>query len=697
MPTQSLLVELLTEELPPKALRGLGEAFAGEIVRGLSDAKFVSSEAQFEFFATPRRLAALIRGVSEQPKRSVAMRKGPSVKSGLDAEGKPTKALEGFLRANGVSFADLKRQGEGKKEFFYFEAEAEAQSLPDALEAAAKEAARKLPVPKLMRWGDRVHYFARPVHGLVAMLGDKVLPVSLFGFEASNVTRGHRFLSQGDVAIPDAESYARVLREQGRVVVSFDERLGEIRAQVERLAQPLGASPAADESLYEEVAALVEWPKALVGTFEEHFLGVPQECLILTMQQNQKYFPLVDAQGKLINKFVVVSNMEIADGDYGNIVKGNERVLRARLSDAAFFYEQDSKETLESRLPKLEGIVYQNKIGSLRERVTRLVALASEIARLTGADAALCERAALLSKCDLVTDMVGEFPELQGQMGYRYALLDKESSIVANAIGQQYMPRFAQDELPQDPVAVAVSLADKIEALVGIFGVGMAPTGDKDPFALRRAALGAIRMLLGLDVDVPALLRFAQKLFPEGALSDSAAEEVYDFMLQRLSVMQQQNFPRDVVAAALDARPAEFKSLPSKLAALAVFRGLPEAGALSAANKRVANLLKKADAPLADVDESLFETEQEKQLLIAVRELTRDVRAIALEKDYEKALRRLAQIKPAVDAFFDGVMVLADDPKARQNRLNLLGLLNGELNRDANIGLLEPEGAETAA
>lgn len=692
MTNKSLLIELRTEELPPKALRNLSEHFAKEIVDSLEKALLIEKGTEWEIYATPRRLGLLVKNVLPKQNKIKVVKKGPSVKVGLDENGKPTKALEGFLRSNGIEFKDLGRMDDGKQEVFVREYEEEGRGLSDLLGDFVAESIKKLPIPKMMRWGASPYTFVRPAHSLVALHGDEVVDMEVLGLKSGRTTMGHRILAKDEIEIADADSYKSVMRDKGFVVVDFDARKKAIHDDVTKLADARKASVVADDALFEEVTGLVEWPVVLEGSFEERFLGVPQECLILTMQQNQKYFPLVDKENKLINHFLLVSNLQTPDGKYDTIVKGNERVLRARLSDAEFFYKQDLKNSLESRLEALNNVVYHNKIGSQRERVDRLVKLSIIIAGLLKCDVAQSERATLLSKCDLVTEMVGEFPELQGTMGYYYALHDKESKVVATAIKEHYKPRFSHDDLPEGMVSTVVALSDKIETLVGIFGIGLIPTGDKDPFALRRQALGVIRMMMNLDLDVCKLIKTVHELFPKGILSQESPCQVYEFILARLDVLLQQNYPVDIVRAVLNKKPTVFNDLEKKLEALKVFTTLPEAQALASANKRVKNLVKKADQPLGDVNEELLSQDEEKALLKSVRELTRDLRMLLSNDDFEGSLRRLAKIEPEVDKFFEKVMVMDPDPKVKQNRLNLLNLLSDELNRIADIGELSSQG-----
>ena len=683
--TQTLLIELLTEELPPKALNNLGNHFAAAVAEGLEKAQLIQGNVQYTAYASPRRLAVQVQNVKAVQDDQHVVKKGPAVANAMK-DGAPTKALEGFARSCGADIGSLKIIHDGKQDVYAHEFTQAGKPLSELLEDIINQAVKKLPIPKVMRWGSSTHTFVRPVHGLVILHGANVVPANVLGLQSGNTTVGHRFLSDGLITIQNADSYAEQMREQGKVIASFATRKAAIQTALDQHAGRLNATTAADEALLDEVTALVEWPVVLEAGFEAHFLEVPQECLILTMQQNQKYFPLLDANGRLMNRFLLVSNLEAADPSH--IIHGNERVLRARLSDAEFFYKQDQKNTLESRLPKLANVVYHNKIGSQAERIERLQSIAAHIAAALGADRAQAERAARLAKADLVTEMVGEFPELQGTMGKYYARLDGESATIADAIEQHYRPRFAGDALPESPVATAVALADKLETLVGIWGIGLIPTGDKDPYALRRAALGILRMLMQHGLDVNDLIQTAFASFPQGLLNDKTPAEVADFMQARLAVLLQNDYPQDIVAAVLAKRPGRLNDLAARLEAVAAFKALPEAAALAAANKRVQNLLKKADAELGVVNEALLQQDEERALYAAAQAMQPKIEAALAHQDFQTALSELAAVKPQVDAFFDGVMVMADDAAVKQNRLNLLNQLSQQMNAVADIALL---------
>jgi len=683
--TQTLLIELLTEELPPKALNNLGNHFAQSIAEGLEKAQLIDGAAQFTAYASPRRLAVSVANVKPVQADQHVVRKGVSVAAGMK-DGVPTKALEGFARSCGVEIGSLKIIHDGKQDVYAHEFTQAGQTLAALLGEIINTAIKKLPIPKVMRWGSSTHTFVRPVHGLVALHGADVVPVNVLGLDSGRQTLGHRFLSQGAIIFAQADDYAKQIAEQGKVIASFAERRAAIKAALDKVSGSLNARVAADDALLDEVTALVEYPVVLQAEFEAHFLAVPQECLILTMQQNQKYFPLLDQNGKLMNRFLLVSNLQTADPSH--IIHGNERVLRARLSDAEFFYKQDQKATLESRLPKLEHVVYHNKIGSQAQRIDRLQTIAAHIAEQLGTDRATAERAARLAKADLVTEMVGEFPELQGTMGKYYAVLDGEQPEIAAAIEQHYQPRFAGDKLPESPIATAVALADKLETLVGIWGIGLIPTGDKDPYALRRAALGVLRMLMNSPLSINDLLRTVAAQFPQDLLAADTVAEVADFMQARLAVLLQNDYAQDTVAAVLAQRPDRLDDLVDKLQAVESFKKLPEAAALSAANKRVQNLLKKADAQLGAAQENLLQEDAEHALFAATQALRPTVQAALAKHDFQAALTALSAVKPQVDAFFDNVMVMADDAAVKQNRLNLLNELSQLMNAVADISLL---------
>lgn len=691
--TATLLVELLTEELPPKALPRLGSTFAARIYDGLRERELVAGEHPFRWFAAPRRLAITVPGVrAVAPSREVTDKIMPLAVA-LDAEGRPTPALLKKLDAKGIpveAVAGFERRVDGKAEALFYTREERGASLDDVLGDVVRDAVKALPIPKLMRWGAGDAQFVRPVHKLVMLHGERVVPGRVLDLEAGRVTRGHRFMSRGDIALATAEAYEPTLLAEGKVVPDFAERRADIERQLVAVAAEQGASLGEYADLLDEVTALVEHPTVYVGEFEAEFLAVPQECLILTMRANQKYFPLFDASGRLLNRFLIVSNMRL--GDPSNIVTGNQRVVRPRLSDARFFYEQDRRHTLDSRLPRLAPVVYHNRLGSQLERVERLERLAGHIAGRVHGDVTLASRAARLAKADLVTDMVGEFPELQGIMGRYYALNDGEGEVVADAIQAHYQPRFAGDALPAGNVACAVALADKLDALVGFFGIGQIPTGDKDPFGLRRAALGVLRILMEtpLPLDLAALIRDAAAGFkpPQLCVPDFEAQ-LLDFMFERLrNLLRDAGHAVDLVDAVLALRPTRIDLVPAKLDAVRTFRALPEAEALAAANKRIVNILKKAEGEVPEPDVALLQEEAEKALFHQVVEVAPLVRSHMANEDYTDALCVLAGLRAAVDSFFDNVMVMADEPLTRQNRLALLRQLAALMNQVADLSRL---------
>jgi glycyl-tRNA synthetase beta chain len=706
MTIDTLLVELLTEELPPKALRKLGVAFAAEIYRGLELNGFLEQDAQQLVFASPRRLAVQITKVRNMSAPKEIRTKLMPASVGLDAAGKPTSALKKKLLTLGYhSDVDLdaivlervSREQDGKNEvLIHRDLSAEAH-LWIRVQGAIEEAIEKLPIPKVMSYqladGEATVQFVRPVHRLVAMHGSNVLTVSVLGLTASNVTEGHRFQGEKTIALGDASEYEARLESFGNVIPSFDKRRAEIDRQLRANASAQGATlevGGAYDVLLDEVTALVEYPTVYVGEFEAVFLDVPQECLILTMRANQKYFPLLDTAGKLTNKFLIVSNMRLDDAT--NIISGNERVIRPRLADARFFFDQDRKQTLASRLPKLASVVYHNKLGSQGERVERVAAIARDVAKLIGAPIDHSVRAAQLAKADLVTDMVGEFPELQGTMGRYYALHDREASDVADAIEDHYKPRFAGDSLPRGIVGCAVALADKLETVTGLFGIGQVPTGDKDPFALRRHALGIVRILVEHDLPVSLrdLIRVAFIAF-KGKITD-AYDELENFIFQRFEgFLREQGYTANEVDAVLSQRPLLLNLVPRQLAAVRAFVQLPEAESLAAANKRVANILKKNEqngSAFAGAQESMLVEAAERGLFAALKKTTPGATTMYQAQDFTGYLKSFAVLKEPVDAFFDNVMVMAEDPKLRDNRLALLRELRDAMNKVADISKL---------
>jgi len=697
MTTDSLLVELLVEELPPKALRKLGEAFAASIAQGLRTQGLCSADAPVRAFASPRRLAVLVASVSAQAAERTMLQKLMPVSVGLDAQGRATPALLKKLAALGAdesALPALKRQIDGKAETLFLDTTVKGASLAAGLQKALDEALAQLPIPKVMQYqladGWSSVNFVRPAHALVALHGAEVVPVTALGLDAGRITQGHRFEAASPrIEIRDADGYAAQLREQGAVIAAFDERRAEVEAQLARAAQARGLQTIRDEALLDEVTALVERPNVLACRFERQFLDVPQECLILTMKANQKYFPLLDADGRLTDSFLVVSNVSPADPR--RVVEGNERVVRPRLADAKFFFDQDRKTRLADRVERLGSVVHHNKLGSQLERVQRIRKLASAIAEKLHADVAQAERAAWLCKADLVTDMVGEFPELQGIMGRYYARHDGEPAAVADAIEAHYRPRFAADTLPADNIGSAVALADKLDTLIGIFGIGLVPTGDRDPFGLRRQALGVLRILAEreLPLDLRELLQLAKLAFAPGVVADSVDADLHAFILERLrGYLRERGFPPDEIEAVVGQRPVRIDQVLPRLQAVRAFRSLPEALSLASANKRIRNILKKAEVRRTDVEPALLQERAEKDLHRVTGQLLPQVRARVGDGDYTQALCLLAGVRREVDTFFDEVMVMTDEPLTRDNRLALLAQLEALMNQVADISSL---------
>jgi glycyl-tRNA synthetase beta chain len=660
-----LLVELLTEELPPKSLRVLSEAFAEKVLDALAKAQLAQGR-DLHVFATPRRLAFSIGGVEGSAAGRETEVAGPAAKA-------PPAAIEGFARKHGVAPSQLEKRATPKGEVVVARVKVKGATLDEMLAPAVEEALKALPIPKVMRWGAGEAQFVRPVHGLMMLHGERVVSGHVLGLTSGRTTAGHRFLGSKAIDIPRADEYERRLEADGKVLAAFAQRRAEIERQLKDAAAREAGSLGGYADLLDEVTALVEYPRVYAGGFDAAFLEVPQECLILTMRQNQKYFPLFDEHGKLRPRFLIVSNMDARDPKH--IVGGNERVVRPRLEDARFFYNQDRKQRLESRVPALAKVVYHGKLGSQLERVQRVQILAGEIARRLKADVVLTERAAWLAKADLLTGMVGEFPELQGVMGRYYALHDGEPPEVADAVEQHYRPRFAGDELPAGPIAAAVALADKLEALKGLFGVGQAPTGERDPFGLRRAALGIVRILVEKSLALP--------------LDDFVAVDVKTFILERSrGYFRERGYTANEVEAVLCLAPGRLDLVPKQLEAVRAFAELPEAESLAAANKRIGNILKQAETVPAGFDPALMVLPEEKSLAKTFDRLQPDVDRAYGALDYTGALKALATLKSPVDAFFDKVMVMDKDPRVRANRIGFLGRLHATMNRIADLSKL---------
>jgi len=711
---QTLLVELFTEELPPKALKKLGDAFANSITDGLRSRGLIGGEPtsgtpksnsstggafEAKVFATPRRLAFCISHVLDVAADQSFVEKLMPVAVGLDKDGHATPALTKKLAAKNLAHIDvatLERGHDGKADQLIYRGMAEGQSLQAGLQQALDEAIKNLPVPKVMSYqladGATTVQFVRPAHGLVALYGANVVPVTALGLTAGRTTHGHRFQGAADIELKHADEYESRLENEGAVVANFDKRKNDIESQLRETAELHGANLGpTDEyaALLDEVTALVERPTVYVGAFETEFLSVPAECLILTMKLNQKYFPLFNRAGKLSNQFLIVSNMRLDDPH--NIIEGNQRVVRPRLSDARFFFETDKKSTLDARVLKLANVVYHNKLGNQLQRTERVEKLSGQIAKLIGADVTQTMRAAHLAKADLLTDMVGEFPELQGTMGRYYALQDGESPAVADAIEQHYWPKGAGGVLPQNVVATAVMLADKLETLAGLFGIGQVPTGDKDPFALRRHALGVIRVLieLKLTVTLPELVAAAFASFFSVAGFTNASTELETFIQERLrGYLREQSYSALEVESVLAQRPARLDQLPERLAAVREFMSLPEALNLAAANKRIGNILKKSDPVTSNAQQAMLAEPTEHSLFEAMQSTAPKFDQYFAAQNYTAALKSLAPLKIPVDAFFENVMVNADDLALRNNRLALLNDLHLMMNKVADLSKL---------
>jgi glycyl-tRNA synthetase beta chain len=694
---QTLLVELLTEELPPKALAKLGEAFASGIAAGLMSRGFLEADSVATSYATPRRLAVSISDVrAMSPDKSIREKVLP-VSVALNAEGQPAapllKKLAALAQTAGtgeIRPQDLERAPDGKADSFFYTYTARGSALQGGLQAALEDAVAKLPIPKVMSYqrpdGSTVQ-FVRPAHKLIGLHGADIVPVTLLGLQAGRTTLGHRFLAAGELQIANADAYADVLQSQGRIIPGVTPRKEKIRTAL--LEKAGGDAVLMPEALLDEVTALVEWPVVYACNFEETFLSVPQECLILTMQTNQKYFALTDAGGRLRSRFLIVSNLDTANPEH--IIGGNERVVRPRLSDAKFFFEQDKKKKLADRVPGLASVVYHNKLGTQGQRTDRVKALANKIAVLLGNDSALAERGALLAKADLLTDMVGEFPELQGIMGTYYARHDGEHEEVAQAISEHYQPRFAGDALPATATGTAVALADKLETLVGIWGIGLQPTGDKDPFALRRHALGILRMLVEkrLPLSIDKLLTATATLFEGNSNFKDQKADITAFLFDRLrGLLRERGFAQNEIEAVVAQNPDRLDNIVERLDAVKAFAALPEAESLAAANKRITNILKKTAAATGTVQQNLLQEQAEQGLFTAIEKLKPQVDAAFAGGDFTGTLKSLAHLRDNVDAFFNDVMVMAEDEQLRNNRIALLSNLHGMMNRVADISKL---------
>ena len=693
MTTQNFLVEIGTEELPPKALKTLATSFADNVEAELNHAGL--SFDKIEWFAAPRRLAVKVLNLATQQPSKEIEKRGPAVSAAFDAEGKPTKAAEGWARGCGITVEQAERIATDKGEWLVHRAKIEGQPTKNLLNDIVANALAKLLIPKPMRWADKTVQFIRPVHTVTMLLGDELIEGEILGVASARTIRGHRFLGEKEFEIQHADQYPQLLREKGSVVADFNERKAEILAKSQAKATALGGVADIEESLLEEVTSLVEYPNVLAAKFEERFLAVPAEALVYTMKGDQKYFPLYektegDKDGKLLPHFIFVSNINPEDPTA--IIEGNEKVVRPRLTDAEFFFKTDLKQKLVDRLPRLETVLFQQQLGTLKDKTDRIEQLAGEIAKQIGADEAKAKRAGLLSKCDLMTNMVFEFTDTQGVMGMHYARHDGENEEVAVALNEQYMPRFAGDKLPKSLVASAVALADKFDTLTGIFGIGQAPKGSADPFALRRAALGALRIIVekNLPLDLEDLVKKSAALFGDKLTNQNVVADVVDFMLGRFRAWyQDEGIAVDVIQAVLARRPTRPADFDARVRAVSHFRTLDSAEALAAANKRVSNILAKADAAIGEINLTACVELAEKALAEAVLALRTEIQPLIAQGDYTAVLDKLANLRAPVDCFFDNVMVNAEDPALRQNRLAILNTLQGLFLQVADISVLQ--------
>ncbi|MBK8163676.1 MAG: glycine--tRNA ligase subunit beta [Gammaproteobacteria bacterium] len=689
---RDLLLEIGTEELPPKALRHLSEALGEGVRAGLH--KLHLGFDDIKVYATPRRLAVLVLRLAGIQPHTVEERRGPALTAAFDGQGNPTPAALGFARSCGIDINALETQEGDKGAWLLYRREQQGRHVRELLPELVRQQVAVLPVPKRMRWSDLEETFVRPVHWIVLLYGEEVLPLRLFGLDAGRATRGHRFLRPGQINLSEPAAYAPLLETEGRVIADFSVRREAVRAQVMEAAVAANAEAVIDESLLDEVTAMVEWPVAVRGGFERRFLEVPSEALISAMKAHQKYFHLVDGHGRLMPAFITVSNI---DSPAMDIVRaGNERVIRPRLSDAMFFWEQDRRHTLESRLPGLQQVIFQRKLGTLRQKSERVAALAANVAQMLGGDVRSAERAGHLSKCDLMTQMVGEFPELQGVMGGHYARHDGEPDEVVLALQEQYLPRFSGDRLPVTGTGRALSVADKLDTLVGIFGIGQSPTGDKDPFALRRAAIGVLRILIegGLPLDLVRLLDAATAIYKSHGQAlgheRAVADQIYGFMMDRLRAYYlETGMNIEAFEAVLARRPAQPLDFDARVKAVARFQAMPEAVSLAAANKRIGNILRKAEEDIPDdISESLLSEPAEKALADAMKACERSVGPLAERADYSGVLRHLAEMRGVVDAYFDQVLVMSEDALVRRNRLAQLSRLRGLFMQVADLSCL---------
>ncbi|EMQ4856867.1 glycine--tRNA ligase subunit beta [Morganella morganii] len=689
MTQQTFLTEIGTEELPPKALRSLAESFAANLTAELAAANLTHGDVIW--YAAPRRLAVKIAGLAESAADREVEKRGPAIAQAFDAEGKPTKAAEGWARGCGITVDQADRMVTDKGEWLLYRAVEKGNNAKELLAGMVSRALAKLPIPKLMRWGDKETHFVRPVHTVTMLMGADVIPGEVLGITSDRVIRGHRFMGEAEFTIAHADEYPAILETRGKVMADYDARKAMIKRDAEKAAQALGGVADLTDSLLEEVTSLVEWPVVLTAKFEEKFLEVPSEALVYTMKGDQKYFPVYDKNGNLMPNFIFVANIESSDPV--QIISGNEKVVRPRLADAEFFFKTDCKKRLEDNLPRLSTVLFQQQLGTLRDKTDRLEALAGWIAGQIGADVNHATRAGLLAKCDLMTNMVFEFTDTQGVMGMHYARHDGESEDVALALKEQYQPRYAGDNLPSTPVSDALAIADKMDTLAGIFGIGQHPKGDKDPFALRRAALGVLRIIVekGYNLDLETLTQEAVRLYGDKLTNANVVTDVVDFMLGRFRAWyQEQGFAIDTIQAVLARRPTRPADFDARMKAVTHFRTLDEAAALAAANKRVSNILSKSDDALNDaVLASLMNAPEEIRLAAYVTDLKTQLAPLYAEGKYQEALTELASLRESVDAFFDSVMVMDKDDNIRRNRLTLLNELRNLFLGVADISLLQ--------
>ncbi|HIF9458333.1 TPA: glycine--tRNA ligase subunit beta [Photobacterium damselae] len=688
MTERNFLIELGTEELPPKALRTLAEAFAANFEAELKATDLAHNG--IEWFAAPRRLALKVNALAENQPDKIVEKRGPAIASAFDADGNPTKAAQGWARGNGITVEQAERLVTDKGEWLLFKQEVKGQEAKALLPELAANALAKLPIPKPMRWGDKETQFIRPVKTLTMLLGDELVEGTILGVDSARTIRGHRFMGESEFTIDNADQYPAILEERGKVMADYEARKAIIVADAQKAAQEVGGIADLDDELVEEVTSLVEWPVVLTASFEEKFLAVPAEALVYTMKGDQKYFPVYDAEGNLVPKFIFVSNL--ISKDPSQIIAGNEKVVRPRLADAEFFFNTDRKRPLIDRLPQLETAIFQQKLGTIKDKTDRITELAGFIAAKIDADVDNAKRAGLLSKCDLMTSMVFEFTDTQGVMGMHYARHDGEAEEVALALNEQYMPRFAGDELPSTGVSAAVAMADKLDTLVGIFGIGQAPKGS-DPFALRRAALGVLRIIVekGYNLDLVELVAKAHELYGDKLSNDNVESDVIEFMLGRFRAWyQDEGFSVDVIQAVLALHPTKPADFDQRVKAVSHFRELDAAESLAAANKRVGNILAKFDGELpAQWDNALLVEDAEKTLAADIAAMQATLEPAFAAGNYQQALTELASLREPVDAFFDNVMVMADDEKLKVNRLTMLNALRNMFLQVADISLLQ--------